>query len=313
MIHKPASPDRSGSPDGSGSVGHDGVEVRIRALLPSLTPAERRVGEAVLADPGGTAGATISELADKCSTSLTTVTRFCRALGLPGYQELRLALATDAGRVQSRNWAQGLSPDIAPDDTLEHVLASLVQADSRAIEETAAQLDLRALDTAVSAMATARRTDIYAVSGSGSVGLDLQLRLHHIGCMSHVWSDVHDALASAALLGPDDVAIGLSHSGETREVIEPLERAGRRGATTIAITNFPRSPLAAAAEVVLTTATREMAFRSGGLSARHAQMVVLDCLYIGVAQRTYVSSEPAIGATAEAIEEHRARQTRADS
>lgn len=281
------------------------VEVRIRGLLPSFTPAERRVAEQVLADPAKTVRSTITELAASCGTSLTTVTRFCRALGLAGYAELRLALATEAGRVQSRTWAVGLGTEITPDDPLDRVLASLVETDTRAIEETASQLDLGALQKAVMAIAGARRIDIYGVSGSGAIARDLHLRLHHLGCTSYAWADVHDALASATLLGPSDVALGISHSGQTREVIEPLELARRQGAATIVITNFPRSPLAAVGDVVLTTAAREVTYRSGGLSARHAQFIVLDCLYIGVAQRSFANSEPALAAVIEAVQSHR--------
>ncbi|TDE09693.1 MurR/RpiR family transcriptional regulator [Jiangella asiatica] len=287
----------------TGEPGTDSIEVRIRAMLPALTPAERRVGEQILADPTGAGRSTITELAGQCQTSLTTVTRFCRALGLTGYPELRLALATDAGWARSRSWIQGT--EISPDDPAERVLAVLVEADGRALEETASQLDTVALGKAVTTMGEARSIDIYAVSGSGALGLDLRLRLHHIGVACNLWSDVHDSLASAALLTRADVALGISHSGETREVIEPLGLARQHGATTIAITNFPRSPIAEVADVLLTTAARETTFRSGGLSARHAQMLVIDCIYIGIAQRTHVASENAVAETRNAVRGHR--------
>jgi DNA-binding MurR/RpiR family transcriptional regulator len=294
-------------------LGSGGVEVRIRGVLPSLTPAERRVAEAVLADPARTARSTIGELAGRCGTSLTTVSRFCRALDLPGYAALRLALAGDAGHLRSRNWVIGAGADIERDDPLERVLASLVAADTRALEETAAQLDLVTLEKAVAAMVEARRIAVYAVSGSGSVGQDLYRRLHHIGRTCHLWTDVHDALASAALLDRADVALGISHSGETREVVEPLELARQRGATTIAITNFPRAPVSKIADLLLTTAAREATYRSGSLSARHAQMLVLDCLVIGISQRTSAASEDAVAATTEAVRHHRLSSSRQPS
>lgn len=287
------------------------VGARIRGLLPSLTSSERRVAEQVLSDPARASASTITELATRSGTSLTTVTRFCRALGLAGYAELRLLLATEVGRAESRAWSVDVSETIAPKDPLERVLASLVDTDTRAIEETAAQLDVPALKRAVALLARARRVDIYAVSGSASVAADLQLRLHHIGHTSFVWSDVHDALSSAALLGRTDVALAVSHSGETREVVEALAEAGEHGAATIAVTNYPRSSVAKVAQLVLTTAARETTFRSGGLSARHAQMLVLDCLYIGVAQRGYRATTTALEAATAAVRDHRLRNARA--
>jgi DNA-binding MurR/RpiR family transcriptional regulator len=281
------------------------LESRILGLLPVLTPAERSLADQVLADPVSVARSTITALAERCQTSRTTVTRFCRALGLSGYPELRLALAAETGQSRSWTWTEGLGTDIAPEDPLAVVLARLVQADVRVIEETAAQLDLRALAAAVDALAAARRIDIYAVSGSATIANDLRLRLHRIGLQPTVWSDVHDALTSAALLDERDVALGLSHSGETREVVEPLQIAASNGTTTVAVTNFPRSQLAGLADLTLLTTGRELTFRTGGMSGRHAQMLVLDCLYIGLAQRDLVRVEHALELTADAVSTHR--------
>jgi DNA-binding MurR/RpiR family transcriptional regulator len=235
------------------------------------------------------------------------VTRFCRALGLSGYAELRLALAAETGPSRSWAWAEDLGTDLTADDPMDVVLAHLVKADVQIIQETANQLDVGALTAAVDALAGARRIDIYAVSGSAAVATDLRLRLHRIGHQALIWSDVHDALTSAALLDERDVALGLSHSGETTEVIEPMQVAARNGATTIAVTNFPRSHLADLADLTLLTTGRELTFRTGGMSGRHAQMLVLDCLYIGLAQRDRVRVDQALELTADAVSTHRSR------
>ncbi|QNE17732.1 MurR/RpiR family transcriptional regulator [Kribbella qitaiheensis] len=282
----------------------ESLEVRIHGLLPALSPAQRQVADEVLRDPAAAASSTIGELAARCATSLPSVTRFCLALGLSGYAELRLALAAESGRT-SASWELGTGGEVGADDSLGDVLRTLLRADTRALEDTVSELDLRALGEAVRAISDARRVDLYAVGGSATVAEDLRLRLHRIGRGANCWSDVHNALTSAALLGAGDVAIGLSHSGETVEVLEPLARARSQGARTVAITNYPRSPVAREADVVLVTAARDVTFRTGGLAGRHAQMIVLDALYIGVAQRDYSLAEQAFDVTAEAVAGHR--------
>jgi DNA-binding MurR/RpiR family transcriptional regulator len=283
------------------------LAARIHRLLPALTPAQVRVATEVLRDPAAVSSSTIGELAARCGTSLPSVTRFCLALGLSGYAELRLALAAESGR-SSTSWEQGTGAEVGPDASLDHVLRTLLQADARALEDTVAELDVDALGKAVHAISDARRIDLYAVGGSACVAEDLRLRLHRIGRGANSWSDVHNALTSAALLGAGDVAVGISHSGETLEVLEPLQRAGRQGALTVAITNYPRSPLSRAADLVLiTAASRDVTFRTGGLSGRHAQLLVLDALFIGVAQRDYTLSEQSFDVTADAVSTHRSR------
>ena len=285
--------------------------VRVRALLPSLPPAERRVGQRLVDDPAGVAVSTITELAHACGTSETTIIRFCRAIGFSGYPELRLTLATEAGRAEGvSRGIREVGSDIGPGDTLEHVVETIAFADARAVEETAAQLDITVLERVVDAVVAARRVDIYGVGASAFVAYDLQQKLHRIGRTSYAWSDTHIMLTSAAVLGAGDVALGISHSGGTTDTIDALREARRRGATTVALTNYPRSPITAVADMVLTTAARETTFRSGATASRLAQLTVIDCVFVGVAQRTYAETRTALASTYEAVRDRHVRAER---
>ena len=277
--------------------------VRIRALMPTLAPAERRVAERVIADPTAVAASTISSLARDCQTSETTVIRFCRAVGFTGYPALRLALAAENGR--SGADSRELTGDIAADDDLDKVVAKIAFADARAVEETAQQLDIYALHQVIDALVAAPRVDVYGVGASGFVALDFQQKLHRIGRVAFAWADPHMALTSAALLTKGDVAVAISHSGATEDTLQALELAQRSGATTVALTNFPRSPLAAGADHVLTTAARETTFRSGATASRLAQLTVVDCVFVGVAQRTFETTQRALEVTHAAVADRR--------
>lgn len=285
--------------------------VTVRALLPALSPAEQRVGRVITGDPAAAAKLTITQLAARAGTSETTVVRFCRAVGFGSYPELRLTLATEAGRLQGdAGPARVVGSDISPTDDLAEVVEKIAFADARAVEDTAAQLDIAVLGQVVDAVAAAGRVDIYGVGASAFVGLDFQQKLHRIGRVAYAWSDLHIALTSAALLGPGDVAFGISHTGTTRDTIDAFAEAGRRGARTVALTNFPRSPITRVADLVLTTAARETTFRSGAMASRLAQLTVVDCVFVGVAQRTYPQTQAALEATFEAVRSHRARTDR---
>ena len=256
--------------------------VRLRGMRPSLSPAEDRVAEQVLADPRGAAALTISELAVAARTSETTVLRFCKRLGLPGYPQLRLALAEESAQPRA---ATVRTADIGARDTIDDIIAKVSFADACAIEETAQQLDGTVLAAATDAIAGAKRVDVYGMGASAVVAMDLQQKLHRVGLVAFAWSDPYAALTSAAMLGAKDVAIGISHSGATAETVEELQAAAARGATTVAITNFPVSRLASVADLVLTTAAREASLRSGATASRIAALTVVDCLYVAVARR----------------------------
>lgn len=289
--------------------GNTSIAVRLRAILPSLSRSEQRVAAHVLEDPRGVAASTITELAERCGTSETTVIRFCRTLGLTGYPQLRLTLATEAGRADTGS-ARVVGSDIGPGDDLAQIVEKIAFADARAVEETAAQLDLRALEAVVDALVAAGRIDVYGVGASAFVAMDFQQKLHRIGQVAFAWSDTHIALTSAALLKPGDVALGVSHTGVTTDTIDALAEARRHGATTVALTNFPRSPITDVADHVLTTAVRETTFRSGAMASRLAQLTLVDFLFVGVAQRTYAETRTALEATYDAVSGHRLKPDR---
>ena len=276
----------------------------VRALMPNLAPAEQRVAAAVVSDPGGVAAKTISELAEACQTSGTTVIRFCRAMGFPGYPELRLALAAAAQASRETGWGD-IGSDIGPHDTLDEIVKKIAHADARAVEETAAQLDAATLGDVVDAVVRARRIDIYGIGASAFVALDLQQKLHRIERIVYAWPDPHSAVTSAALLRRGDVAIGISHTGTTADTVGSLAEARSRGATTVAITNFPRSLITRAADHVLTTAARETTFRSGAMASRIAALTVVDCLFVAVAQRNYKQTLRALERTYAAVQARR--------
>jgi DNA-binding MurR/RpiR family transcriptional regulator len=285
--------------------GSGGLLERLRIEGPLLPGALAKIAETILADPESSAQASIVDLAELTGTSTATVTRFSRTLGFKGYANLRVAIATETGRAEQARWETDISGDIAPGDGLDGVLKIVAAADTRAIQATAAGLDLSDVEKVAAAIATAGRVEIFGLGSSGTAGREMAFRLERIRIPVWYRSDTHSALTNAALLGPGDVAIGLSHSGRTREAIEMLAEAADHGALTVAVTSFGRSPLAESADVVFTTAVHETTFRVAALSALHSLLLVLDLIYVAVAQLTYERTAEAFEITGRAVDAHR--------
>ncbi|GHF18260.1 MurR/RpiR family transcriptional regulator [Streptomyces griseoluteus] len=292
-----------GSPGGS-------LAAKVRTLTPSMTRSMQRVADAVAGDPAGCAALTVTGLAELTGTSEATVVRTARILGYPGYRDLRLALAGLAARQESGS-APAITTDIAVDDPLTDVIAKLAYEEQQTLADTAAGLDTAQLGAAVTALAAARRTDVYGIGASGLVAQDLTQKLLRIGLVAHAPGDPHLAVTNAVQLRAGDVAVAITHSGSTGDVIEPLRTAFERGATTIAVTGRPDSPVTQYADHVLTTATsRESELRPAAMSSRTGQLLVVDCLFVGVAQRTYESAAPALAASYEALAHRHRSATR---
>lgn len=264
----------------------DDVLVGLRRALPGLRPGEKRLADAALADPAGVSDLTITEYAAAQGVSTATVTRFSRSVGFDSYTGFRLALARAAAHETGRRVEFGVADgDIDPTDGTRQIVRKLAYQEARAVEETAAQLDLDELDRVVAAVLDAPVVDVYGSASSGLAAQDLQLKLRRIGHQVNAWTDAHLALMSAAVLRPGAVAVAFSHSGQTEETNAALAVASGRGAFTVAVTNFPASPLAQRADAVLTTVSRETRFRYGATSSRMAQLMIVDALFLAVAQR----------------------------
>ncbi|WAC65385.1 MurR/RpiR family transcriptional regulator [Agrococcus sp. SL85] len=282
--------------------------VEVRGILPTLRPAERRIGEALLHDPEGFATRSIAEIAELASTSTTTVVRFTRGLGYERFKDLRHDLTEQNLRERLAADDGGALPtDISPDDGMEEIVAKIARNESLSIADTAHVVDVGALERAVAAIDGAARVDLYGVGASAIVAVDLQRKLARIGRVALEWPESHAAWTAAAVLGRSAVAIAISHSGATTDTVEFLRIARASGAVTIAITNHEHSPLASAADVVLRTAARETPFRSGALGSRIAQLMVVDCLFTGVAQARYDDSVAALRKTREAVDQRASR------
>ncbi|MEV8249676.1 MurR/RpiR family transcriptional regulator [Microbacterium sp. NPDC076768] len=283
------------------------VLVRMRAIRPELRPSEQRIADLFLTDPARTAGLSVAELAQRCDTSTTSVVRFCKRLGYEHVRELRNHVLRDVERETFDTAAfPDVSGDIDRNDTLADIVAKVSLAETLSLADTAKVLDTESLRASVDAITSSTRVDIFGVGASSIVGLDLQRKLTRIGRTALEWSDPHAAWTSAATLGPGNVAIAVSHSGATTDTIEFLLLARKAGATTIAITNHAGAPLAGQADIVLTTAARETGFRSGALGSRIAQLMVVDCIFIGVAQSNYDRSMEALRDTFAAVHHVRA-------
>ncbi|WP_411102248.1 MurR/RpiR family transcriptional regulator [Streptomyces sp. cmx-4-9] len=277
------------------------LRARVRSLGPSMTRSVLAVAEAVAEDPAGCSRLTVTALAEHTGTSEATVVRAARLLGYPGYRDLRLALAALAAQQES-GAAPAVTVGIAVDDPLSDVVAKLAREEAQTLADTAAGLDLAQLAGAVTALATARRIDIYGIGASALVGQDLAQKLLRIGLVAQAHADPHLAVTGAVQLRPGDVAVAITHSGATDDVIDPLRTAFERGATTIALTARPNAPVSHYADLVLaTSAARETQLRPAAMSSRTSQLLVVDCLFVGVAQQTYETAAPALAASYEAL------------
>lgn len=283
-----------------------GVSQRIHAKLPQMSRAMAKIANLLLEHPTAPLELSITELAGQARVSPATVTRFCRLIGYAGYVPFRVGVASDIGRGDAQqSWSADIGRAFNPKDEPGKVLRALLHAHTLSLSATAEQINLRQVESIARSVVDCRHLDIYGIGGSGGMAKELETRMYRIGINSHAWQEVHGGLTSAALQDENCVALAISNTGRTEETIEMLSQAKSSGAYTVALTSSPTSPLARIADVHVT------AFAPGGylqpddLSAKHAQLLVLDLLYLLIAQQNFTPTVTMLAASAMAVSGHR--------
>lgn len=256
---------------------------RIANALPTLRPAERRVAQAVLAEPSLVARESISALAERCQTSAPTIVRFAKRLGFSGYPALRVGLAMAIGVEEGRTGRASLLEQLDPGDGVADAVAKVARANARSVEDTAAHIDLHALQHAAETLGDARHIDALGVGSSSLSAMDLVQKLARFGMPAWTHTDRHDAMTACALRSEGDTVVGFSHSGATVDLIEPMRLAAARGVTTIGVTSQASSPLAQMADIVILYRSTDPTYRLGAMGSRIAQLTVVDFLLVRLA------------------------------
>ena len=267
----------------------------IRNSFDSLHASEAAIAQLVIDNPDRVTAMNISQLAEFSETSVATVVRFSKALGFKGYPDFRMALVGEVSRRNSTTGAiSNLDGGITIDDSDEEIIRKIALADAIAIQSTAERLDVATFKKVVNAWGKARTVGIIGLASSGYVAMDLQLKLNRLGKPAIAWRDAHSALTSISLLNKGDVLVAVSHSGTTLDIVDVMNEFKARGVTIVLITNSHRSTATTIADLTLYTSARETTFRSGATASRIAQLTVVDCLCVAMAQRNWSGTKSAL-------------------
>jgi DNA-binding MurR/RpiR family transcriptional regulator len=246
----------------------------------SMSEKERRVADFILASPREAVHPSIEELALRIGVSESTLFRFVRKIGYEGYQQFRIALATETVEPNARFYD---APIVSTDG--ETALSVVFKTAISALELTMKGLDGHSLERAAELIVGARSVLFLGLGGSGLVARDAYHKLIRAGIRGSAPEDFHLQLMATSQAGPQDVALVVSHTGANKDTLALANELKQVGTPIIAITTYPRSPLAKLVDLMLISATPSSPYASEAFSARIAQLAIVDALYVEVIER----------------------------
>ena len=264
---------------------NDNILIKIRDMKDSLTPVEKMLAEYILENLDEIPHLSIKSLAQLTKTSDASVLRFCKTMGYTGYRSFIVSISASLGSMDEEQKHQ--YTDIQPGDDLTTIISNISRNNIKSIEDTLSVINKDAIDRAVKVLRQCKRIVFFGIGASGLVGIDAEQKFTRINKMCHTYTDGHSQLTAATLLEKNDVAIFISNSGDTVDILDSLDIAKKTGACIIAITKYNKSELAEKANIVLSISTPELTIRSGAMGSRIAMLTVIDILFAGVASAEY--------------------------
>ena len=248
---------------------------RIAMLAPSMQPSERRVAEAIAVDVDVSIERTAQEIADAVGVGRTTVVRTAQTLGYDGYPQLRVALARERA-------SSAPTQDDPADGTMLGALRGAVDRFSSRLAHTVSAITEETLAAFVDELDSSTRLLVAANGLSAPVGADLAMRLTSAGRPAEYVADTLGQQITASQLGAGSACLVVSGSGVNRASIDVMTAARASGARVLAITSFPRSPVAEIADVALVVAPINDSFRDELLYTSRAALMLVTESVVGL-------------------------------
>lgn len=275
--------------------------VFIQERMDTFTATEARLARYLLRHSGAVLGMTAREFAQAAGTSPAAAVRFAKKLGFESFLQLRLDLAQEAAQREREEPPDEFQNAIRDNDDMATLLRKAERIHVRNLSLTCRMVDPEVLSRAVEEIRARRRIQLFGVGASGLLAMDFLYKSSRIGIPAFYHADVHTNLATASLLGPEDAAIAISYSGETRETVLAARTAKDRGARVIAITCANGNTLSRLADDTLYVPREEREHRVGAMTSRMSGLLLLDLLYLGIAKEDPGRTEENLRQTRELI------------
>ena len=275
----------------------------IKQNFESFTDREKSIAEYLLSNKKSIISMSAKEIGDITNTSAPTVVRFSKKIGFDSLNEMKLQLSINLQNDDNSDF-EYLHSDLSTKNIIRGVKSSI----DAIMNQTMGVLKEEELEKAIELLNNAKNVYIFSVGSSSLVGMDFYYKLSRINvrCIAH--SDTHLQMTASALMEKGDVAIAISYSGETKEVLKCAYNAKNEGIPVISITRASISnTLADMSDIVLRVPFVEKSLREGAMSSRISQLAVIDMLFLGMARNNLKGIEEKLRVTRTAVEDFKVK------
>ena len=250
----------------------------MRTKYHTLSVIQKKIADYVFTHTSEVILLSISDLAAKCQTSETTVMRFLRKLDYDSYQLFRVKIAQEI----PHEYLESVYGEITDGDSVQTTIDKVIAATTHSIKDLQQLITAEDIKKTVVLMKTARQVIFVGVGSSSFIAFDAYHKFLRLGMHVTASGDTHIMAMMASLATDKDVIFAVSHSGESRDILECVKLARKNNAGVIAFTSYRNSSINRYSDVVLLSSANETKYRSDALVSRILQLVIVDMLYVAM-------------------------------
>ena len=258
------------------------VLIRAKQYLPTASGAEQGALRYLLEHSEEIPQLSVKELSQRSFSSAATIVRLCKKLGFEGYRDMQKQLLFEIA-VRTQEESKGNARVTA--GSTSDIVYKITYRNIASLEETVKLVEPQVLERAVDLICRADSVLLFGLGASQLVAKDAYLKFIRIDKPCSCCEDIHSQYIIAKNSKPNDVAIVISYSGRTEEIVRCAEYLKAQGTPIIAITRFELSPISRMAACCLNVMASEELYRSGAMSSRIAQLNMIDILYTACINR----------------------------
>lgn len=254
----------------------DHALARLRAMFPSLSPAEKKIAEYINENYKKVVQMTLAEVALNSGVSDATAVRFFRALGYKRWMDFKIGLY-----LSTNESTQMINKDLDPEDDIKGTSYKILQNVMQALQDTYAVMKPSELQQTTNMMLNAKRILIIGAGTSAPVAQNLHNCLFRLGMDCKVETDPYLQIMQSALFTEEDLVIAISRTGESDIAIRTVKVAKNHSCPVICITGNKLSGLAKLSDIVLLSVSHETLQEAP--ACRIAQHFLVYSIYINLA------------------------------
>lgn len=272
------------------------IEFEIRRKYDSFSPVNQRISDLILHDRETFLKHNALDIANICETSNASIIRYVKMLGFSGLAEFKIQLAK-----QIKKDSLELDTFITSEDDTEGLCNKVFNLVNSANSELYENLSLENINDGADYIAKANKIYILGIGASSLAGYYLYHLFNRVNKMAFYNFDSHMMIEFMNYVTDKDVVIAFSYSGETNEVIYPVEIAKGKGAKIITITRGRITPLNEMADIALYVPDQEHTSRMAAITSVQTSMTIGTLLYLKSIQNNFEEAQEGLKKTRELV------------